>query len=222
MSTPITFISGWGTTSGAWAGVLNELPKFKHSFISWSDFLSADQTSLSPNSILIGWSLGSLAALKLAIDNLSNIQKLILLSPTARMLKEKNYSGVRASILKSMIKNLSTNRETVLHEFAQNASGGDAQFTQSFTSQAASFSTEELSRGLDHLKSTDLREEIKSIKIPTLILHGTNDNIIPLSQGEYLANNIAGAKIKTFNGTHSLPHSHPEELAREITKFLCS
>ena len=54
---------------------------------------------------------------------------------------------------------------------------------------------------------------LKEIAIPTLIIHGTEDPLIPVDHGILLANNIAGAKKLILKG---VGHEIPDELLSEI------
>ena len=48
----------------------------------------------------------------------------------------------------------------------------------------------EAKRLLEVLATVDLRSSLSSIEIPTHILHGETDQIIPFSAGEYLASQL--------------------------------
>lgn len=56
------------------------------------------------------------------------------------------------------------------------------------------------------LKSGDRAEEVKTISVPTLILHGEDDTLIPPQHGEYTAELIQGSRYVSFEGMgHNLP-----------------
>lgn len=61
-----------------------------------------------------------------------------------------------------------------------------------------------------------------SVTSPTLIIHGTADRIIPLSQGESLANHISNSNIlRVEGGGHLLLAEAPKTIYDESIKFLC-
>ncbi len=63
----------------------------------------------------------------------------------------------------------------------------------------------------------DRREMIKGITVPTLVLHGEDDPLVPCEGGRETADHIPGAKIKTIPGWgHDLPLELVDELAGEI------
>ena len=67
-------------------------------------------------------------------------------------------------------------------------------------------------------KSQRWHDRLGSIDIPTLVIHGNEDGILPYDHGEALARSIPGAKMLTMEGVgHELP---PGELDRIIPAIL--
>lgn len=62
----------------------------------------------------------------------------------------------------------------------------------------------------------DLRSEARKIKVPTLVLWGKEDKMVPVSDGEWVKEQM-GAKLVLFEGQgHKLPYELPEKVAKEI------
>lgn len=59
------------------------------------------------------------------------------------------------------------------------------------------------------LKSGDRSSEVKTIGVPTLVLHGAEDTLIPPAHGEYTAELIKGSTYIAFEG---MGHNLPEEI----------
>lgn len=69
----------------------------------------------------------------------------------------------------------------------------------------------------------DIMNRVHQIKLPTLVLCGTDDNMTPVKYSQYLANKIAGAHLVVINGgTHFAFLEKPEEVNRAIDDFLKS
>lgn len=50
------------------------------------------------------------------------------------------------------------------------------------------------------------RHRLKEIKVPTLVIHGTDDPVLPYPHGVALSKEIPGAKLVTMEGVgHELP-----------------
>ena len=68
---------------------------------------------------------------------------------------------------------------------------------------------------------SDRSELIRSIAKPTLVIHGTEDKLIPSANGEMIAARIPGAKLVLFEKSgHMLMWETPEELSRLVLDFL--
>jgi pimeloyl-ACP methyl ester carboxylesterase len=66
-------------------------------------------------------------------------------------------------------------------------------------------------------KSGDRSEEVKTIRAPTLVLHGEDDTLIPPRHGEYTAELIRGSKFIAFAGMgHNIPDAVLPTLAGNI------
>lgn len=71
------------------------------------------------------------------------------------------------------------------------------------------------------LASEGRREGLKSLKMPTLVLHGDRDTVVPIEHGKDIANAVPGARFREFKG---LGHGTAfpslwDEIVREISVF---
>lgn len=224
MTQTIVFISGWGTDSDIWDDLKKLLGEsYKYMHFSWSEYLKGNSSdvSLPDSSVVIAWSLGALIAQQLMVKE-NKVSKLILLAPTARMVRDKGYKGVNARILQSMIDKLDRDRDTVIHDFALNASLSDDTFVDKFIKQSAKYTLSELRQGLEFLRDSDLRNEISEIAVNTLIVHGNQDMIIPVSQGIYVSENMKNSKSILLDAGHALLTAKVHDIAKEIQVFLCT
>jgi class 3 adenylate cyclase len=53
----------------------------------------------------------------------------------------------------------------------------------------------------------DIREVLPAIRVPTLVLHRTDDQVVPVEAGRYLAEHIPGAKLVELPGADHYPFS---------------
>lgn len=64
----------------------------------------------------------------------------------------------------------------------------------------------------------DRRPLLRTIKVPTLVIHGEDDPLVPLAGGKDTADNIPGARLLTIPGMgHDLPLALVDTLADAIT-----
>ena len=69
------------------------------------------------------------------------------------------------------------------------------------------------------LSKGNRKELLKSIKTPTLVIHGSHDPLVPLQAGIDIANTIPGARLVTIHGMgHDMPPETWPEIIREISQ----
>jgi non-heme chloroperoxidase len=71
---------------------------------------------------------------------------------------------------------------------------------------------------------TDFREDLPKIDVPTLVVHGTEDRILPFaSTAARLPGLIADAKLVSVEGgPHNIGWTHPDEVNRALLEFLAA
>lgn len=68
---------------------------------------------------------------------------------------------------------------------------------------------------------SDQSARIQELVLPTLVLWGDRDRLIPLRAGEQFARDIAGAQLVVFEGLGHLPHQeNPDQTLVEVQRFL--
>jgi proline iminopeptidase len=71
------------------------------------------------------------------------------------------------------------------------------------------------------LESGDIREHTRSIKAPTLIVHGRQDKLVPMQAGEDVHGNIEGSRLEIIDGMgHDLPPRYMERITSLLTEHL--
>ena len=77
---------------------------------------------------------------------------------------------------------------------------------------------------MQSFSQTDFRNELSSIKVPTLIIHGDADKTVPIkATSEKAASLISGAIYKIYDGApHGLFITDKERLTNDIASFVTS
>ena len=76
---------------------------------------------------------------------------------------------------------------------------------------------------LASLAREDLRENLGSINIPSLLMHGDQDTICPPGASAYMQERLAGAELLTFPGAGHAPFlTRAEGFNRALASFLRS
>ncbi|CAM5294271.1 Alpha/beta hydrolase OS=Stutzerimonas stutzeri OX=316 GN=CXK95_15155 PE=3 SV=1 [Stutzerimonas stutzeri] len=70
--------------------------------------------------------------------------------------------------------------------------------------------------------ATDFRGDLKKFDVPTLVIHGDDDQIVPLeSSGKASAALIKGAQLIVYPGApHGLTDTHKERFNQDLLNFL--
>jgi len=71
---------------------------------------------------------------------------------------------------------------------------------------------------------TDFTEDLKKITVPTLVMHGENDQVVPFSDaGPLTAKLVKNSTLKTYKGfPHGMPTTQHETINADLLEFLKS
>ena len=69
---------------------------------------------------------------------------------------------------------------------------------------------------------TDFTEDLKEFDVPTLIVHGDDDQVVPIgASGRASAKIVKNARLEVYKGApHGLTHTHAERLNADLLSFL--
>jgi pimeloyl-[acyl-carrier protein] methyl ester esterase len=174
---------------------------------------------------IVGWSAGGLAAIEAAANNPEKVVALVLLSTTARFCSAKEYtSGADPAALRAMIRKFKRSPETVIADFLSQAVLPmiiPADELACRTQNALRQGTDSLIHGLEYLAQVDLRDALRAISVPCLIIHGRQDRIVPWQAAQFLASNLplSNAEFSPSAG-HLLIEQCPKDLTQRIAQFV--
>jgi len=71
---------------------------------------------------------------------------------------------------------------------------------------------------------TDFTQDLKKFTVPTLVMHGDDDQIVPYADSAPLtAKLVKGAKLKTYKGfPHGMPTTQSEQINADLLEFIKS
>ena len=76
-------------------------------------------------------------------------------------------------------------------------------------------------RQLDACRAHDVAGRLAEIAVPTLVMHGDVDPLVPLANGVHLAEGIPGAQLIVYENTGHIPEvERVEEFNRDLVEFL--
>lgn len=231
MGLAVAILHGWGSKVEKWNPLKKELEKAGFEVFvpqlpgfgksrtpdqpwSVSDYAQWVKTRLPKHYFLVGHSFGGRIAIKLASQKPEGLKGLILIGSAG--IKQRKTLKHFIFWLLAKIGKLFFNIPpfSIFKSFARRILYKLAGERDYYQAKGAMKET------LKRVISEDLKEDLKRIKVPTLILWGERDSFTPLSDGELMNRLISGSSLKVFpNADHSLPLKLPREVALEIIKF---
>ncbi|MEH1817616.1 MAG: alpha/beta hydrolase [Nostoc sp.] len=78
--------------------------------------------------------------------------------------------------------------------------------------------------GIVAFSQTDFTEDLKKISVPTLVMHGDDDQIVPYgNSGPLSAKLVKGAILKTYKGfPHGMPTTNADQINADLLEFIQS
>ena len=211
-----TFIlNGWSASEQAWD--LCAFPRDRvFSYVEQLEGLPEKAVEAEDEVVLVGWSMGGSAALRLAVSYPEKIKGLVLVAATARMMKDNGWAGM-------------SERRLAALEVGLKMTHGEGFFGIPDGKPNPYMLDEErnLARGLGYLRETDLRaalEELKSsgrLKCPIAIFQSERDGIVRAENAAYLKSIFPQASVTMVPGAeHALPIVIPEKIDAAVSAVL--
>ena len=211
-----TFVlNGWSASEQAWD--LCAFPRDRvFSYVEQLEGLPEKAVEAEDEVVLVGWSMGGSAALRLAVAYPEKIKGLVLVAATARMMKDDGWAGM-------------SERRLAALEVGLKMTHGEGFFGIPDGKPNPYMLDEErnLARGLGYLRETDLRaalEELKSsgrLKCPVAIFQSERDGIVRAENAAYLKSIFPQASVTMVPGSeHALPIIIPEAIDAAVSAVL--
>jgi pimeloyl-[acyl-carrier protein] methyl ester esterase len=175
----------------------------------------------------LGWSLGGLVALQVAISHLAQVSKLVLVASTPRFTKASDWpNAIAPEILANFSEALQKDIAGTLRRFVllQTQSGERTkEVTRTLLAHINPYglSNDGLNAGLVLLRDSDLRVNLSAVCCPTLAIMGQQDALVPMSVGEWMSTQLPQGQVCTIAGAGHAPFlSHPQAFWDILRSFL--
>ena len=159
------------------------------------------------------------------------VSKAVIISgvPPYLLKTDDNPEGVDAGVFAGIEKAVAADRYAFFTEFFKNFYNTDVFMGKRISEQAvqaswnvAATASPAASFACVATWHEDFREDVESIDIPTLVMHGDADRILPIaSSGQRTIKLIRDARsLIVKDGPHCIPWTHAEEVNAELISFL--
>lgn len=215
---------GHGRSSQPWQG---------HHMDQYADDLAQFIQQLDlQDVILVGHSTGGgVAARYLRNHGTQQVSKLVLLASVTPLLieREDHPDGVSKSVFDDMREQLLKNRSDFYLDFSKKFYGFNKLFhstseglCQSFWMQAMQGSNKAHYDSIAAFSETDQREDLQQIDLPTLVLYGDADEVVPpkVSSKEAIKLLSQAEEVEISGAPHGLCSTHKDEVNQTLLAFI--
>jgi len=251
---PVILIHGWPLTADTWDDTAMALADqgmraiaydrrgFGRSDQTWTgydyDSLSDDLSDVvgwtgASNAAIVGFSMGGgEVARYMSRHKARNVTQAALVSSIVPYMLRTNDNpeGTPQEVFDEIASNIKKDRPSFYAGFFRDFFGADD--GQDVTEQDIEWACRmSMMAGLkptlacaQSFAGTDLRPDLQDFKVPTLVIHGTGDKIVPIEPaGRVAAKGIEGAELIEYDeAPHGLFVTHKKRLTADLSAFLRS
>ena len=230
MATPIVFIPGLMCTGRIYQHQVEELGQ-RHPVLlanHWSHAtmkeVAASILEAAPERfILAGTSMGGYAAFEIMRQASDRVEKLILLSTSAKPDTPDRSKGRREQVAAARkANNMRAGTKALFPKLVHPARHEDQPLLTTFIEMAEQLGLNAFERQIEAIISReDSRPLLAEIKLPTLVVVGKDDALIVPDEGREIAADIRGAKlVEIENAGHMCMIERPEAVTKALAEFL--
>jgi len=208
-------------------------PSIGYEYDTFAEDLNRLLTTLDLRDVaLVGFSMGGgEVARYLGAHGSDRVRKAVFLSSVTPFLLKTadNPLGVDGSVFDGIKQGIVNDRLAFLTEFLKNFYNVDElrgkRISDQVVQQSWNVAAGASAKGsLDCVTAwyTDFRKDLPKIDVPTLIVHGDADRIVPITaSAEPLAKTVKGArKVVIQGGPHGIIWTHADQVNKELLAFL--
>ncbi|OGC35757.1 hypothetical protein A3J90_01300 [candidate division WOR-1 bacterium RIFOXYC2_FULL_37_10] len=209
--TTLLFLHGFATGSAIWDAQVKE---FSKDFNVTTDAEKIDELE---NVVIVAWSMGGWKAFKLCNEYPQKVKGLVLVSSFAKYLKSNDYPyGVNPALLRKLERKFMADYKEGMRYFYRLIFGNSDH--DYLIEKLPAHKKEDFALWFERLKKEDFRSFLPQIKIPTLLIHGNQDNVVPVESSKYMNSQISNSKLEIFKGAGHAPFIEKADKFRLLLK----
>ncbi|MDX9740993.1 MAG: pimeloyl-ACP methyl ester esterase BioH [Gammaproteobacteria bacterium] len=240
------FLHGWGLHSGVWSGTIAalsagpagikrrmlaiDLPGHGHGAPLADDYtlpaLAAEVARSLPaeRTVLIGWSLGGLTAMQIALDFPEKLERLVLVDSSPQFVADERWPhAMSAATLEDFSARLIADHAGTIRRFLALQVLGSEHGRETLARLKDELSSAPppeplaLAGGLRVLRSCTLVPRLADLEIPLTMIHGERDTLVPLAAAQATVDRVPGAELRIIAGAGHAPFlSHPDRFIEAL------
>jgi non-heme chloroperoxidase len=216
---------GHGRSSQPWAG--NDMDTYA------DDLATVIETLDLRDIVLVGFSTGGGEVSRyIGRYGTERVAKVALISavPPFRLKTDDNADGVPIEVFDEIRAGSLADRAQLYRDladgpfFGANRAGATVSqgIRDAFWTQGMQSGHRNALECIAAFSATDFRDDLRKFDVPTLVIHGDDDQVVPFAVGgQSSAALIEGAVLKVYPGApHGITDTHKEQLGRDLLAFL--
>jgi non-heme chloroperoxidase len=197
-----------------------------------SDVVALTDSLDLQNAVHIGHSTGGgEVARYVAQAKAGRVAKAVLISAVAPIMvqTETNPDGVPLAVFDGLRVQTATNRAQFFYDFTlpffgYNREGAEIKeaVRLNWWRQGMMGSILAHTQGIKAFSETDFTADLEAIAVPTLVMHGEDDQVVPFATtGKLSAEIVAGAVLKSYPGyPHGMPTTNADQINADLLAFI--
>ncbi|WP_231422032.1 3-oxoadipate enol-lactonase [Pseudomonas sp. Leaf59] len=150
-----------------------------------------------------GLSMGGLIGQWLGINAGTRLQRLVVCNTAAKIGTPEVWDPRIETVLRDGAAAMVALRDaSIARWFTADFAAANPHQAQQITDMLANTSPEGYAANCAAVRDADLRAQLVSIKVPTLVIAGTEDAVTPPAGGHFIQNHVQGAEYVEFYAAH--------------------
>lgn len=243
-STPtVVFLHGWGLNRAVWPTAMRQalapytvryldLPGFGErpavqaadQLHAWTDAIVAE---IPLGSIVVGWSLGGMVALDMALRYPTHVRAVGLIASSPCFLATGDWPGMKASVMAQFAAvlradtALTVDRFLAIQAMGSSSARHDIKLLREAIASLPAPTLQALQGGLSILQQADLRAQLPSLRQAVFGCFGRLDTLVPVTMLSQLQQLCPTGEFEVFSKASHAPFiSHPAEFAQWLLRQL--
>ncbi|WP_111858677.1 3-oxoadipate enol-lactonase [Acinetobacter sp. CFCC 10889] len=165
-----------------------------------------------------GISMGGLTGQWLAIHQAAHFNRVIVCNTAAKIGQEQAWNDRAALVREQGLQPIAATAAT--RWFTERFIQSQAAVVESLSNDLAAGSAEGYASCCEALAKADLREDLKNITVPVLVIAGQQDPVTTVTDGQFMVDRIANSQLFEINASHISNIECPDEFTQAVRNFI--